>query len=227
MIKFETVTKTFPDGTYALTDIDFEIPDQQFLFIIGPSGAGKSTLLRLLLREILPSKGEIYFDDLRLSRIEPKDIPQFRRKIGIIFQDYRLLSDRNVFENVALSLQIASDNEKEISKKVNDVLEMVGILDKKLQFPQQLSGGELQRTSIARAIVADPKYLLADEPTADLDPDNAWEIVKLLSEINKSGTTVIMATHNAEIVNTLKKRVIFIENGKIVKDSKKGKYENI
>jgi cell division transport system ATP-binding protein len=226
MIKFETVTKTFPDGTYALTDIDFEIPDQQFLFIIGPSGAGKSTLLRLLLREILPSKGEIYFDDLRLSGIQPKGIPQFRRKIGIIFQDYRLLSDRNVFENVALSLQIASDNEKEISKKVNDVLEMVGILDKKLQFPQQLSGGELQRTSIARAIVADPKYLLADEPTADLDPDNAWEIVKLLSEINKSGTTVIMATHNAEIVNTLKKRVIFIENGKIVKDSKKGKYEN-
>jgi len=228
MIKFSKVSKKFPEGTVALSDITFEIPDKQFLFVIGPSGAGKTTLLKLLTRESESSSGSIFLDEEDITKIHHSKLPSLRRKIGNIFQDYRLLDDRTLWENVALALEVRSRPEKEIKTTVENVLELVGISDKKGLFPQQLSGGELQRTAIARAIVGSPEVILADEPTADLDPKNSWEIIKLLSRINEqSGAIVILATHNAEIVNTLKKRVIRLDRGKLVKDEKEGKYESV
>jgi len=228
MIKFSKVSKKFPEGTVALSDITFEIPDKQFLFVIGPSGAGKSTLLKLLTRETELSSGSIFLDEEDITKIHHSKLPHLRQKIGNIFQDYRLLDDRTLWENVALALEVRSRPEKEIKTTVENVLELVGISDKKDLFPQQLSGGELQRTAIARAIVGSPEVILADEPTADLDPKNSWEIIKLLSRINEqSGAIVVLATHNAEIVNTLKKRVIRLDRGKLVKDEKEGKYESV
>lgn len=224
MIKFEKVSKKFNDGTIALADINLEIPRQDFVFIVGSSGAGKTTLLRLLIRELLPNEGKVLVDGEDLSKMLQKEIPQLRRKIGVVFQDGKLLIDRTVFENIALVLEVLDKGEKEIKEEVEEILSLVGLSEKANLFPLQLSGGEIQRTAIARAMVGTPQILLADEPTGDLDPANAWQILELLLKFHKEGTTVVMATHNVDIVNSLEKRVVALERGKIVKDQKKGRY---
>lgn len=224
MILFENVSKKF-GSTNALEDISLEIKQGEFVFIVGPSGAGKSTLLRILTREIVPSAGKISVKNLDITKIKDKDVPNLRRKVGFVFQDFKLLDDRTVFENVALTLEVLGKNDSEISKSVEHILKLVEIWDKRDLFPKQLSGGEAQRTAIARAVVGKPDMLLADEPTGDLDLKTAWGVIQLLNEINSWGTTVIMATHNQEIVNTLKRRVILLKKGKMTSDTKEGKYE--
>lgn len=223
MIKFEGVSKKFPGGTVAVDNINLEIADGEFVFLVGPSGAGKTTLIRLLLKELPATSGTITVDEHDLSKISGSKIPELRRKIGVVFQDLKLLSDRSVFENVALSLWVLGKKPAEIAAEVAEKLSLVGLSDQKDFFPAQLSGGELQRVAIARALAGDPKYLLADEPTGNVDEANAWKIVKILDKINKAGTTVLMATHNIEIVDTLNKRVVRVEDGHIISD-KKGKY---
>lgn len=225
MIQFESITKKYAN-TQALSDINLKIEDGEFVFIVGPSGAGKSTLLRLITREIAPSSGRILFREEDISRIPESKLPMLRRKIGTVFQDFKLLLNRTVFENVAVPLEVLSKKQAEIEKEVSGVLEKVGLLEKANNFPSQLSGGEVQRTAIARAIVARPEVLLADEPTGDLDPTTALDVVKIMEKISQDDkTTVVMATHNATIVNHFKKRVIVLAMGKIVKDEKEGKYE--
>ena len=224
MILFENVSKKF-GSALALDDISLEIKQGDFVFIVGLSGAGKSTLLRILTREILPSSGKVFVDKIDIARLKNKDIPNLRRKIGVVFQDFKLLDDRTVFENVALSLEVRNKSNEEIAKGVEHILKLVEIWDKRNLFPRQLSGGEAQRTAIARAVAGKPDILLADEPTGDLDPKTAWGVIQLLNEINSWGTTIVMATHNQEIVNTLKRRVISLKEGKVVKDSKEGRYE--
>ena len=207
----------------ALADINFEINDGEFIFIVGPSGAGKTTLFKLLDREYLSDTGSIIIDDKDLGKLKGQEIVKHRRHLGIVFQDLKLLLTKNVFENIALTLEVAGVKEKEIKERVNAVLSKVDLANFAFQFPAQLSGGELQRVAIARAIVTNPKYVIADEPTGNVDPANVWSIMKLLKLINDSGTTVIVATHNVEVVDMLDKRVIRLENGRMVKD-KKGKY---
>lgn len=225
VIRFQNVSKKFSPTITALEDIDLEIQGGEFLFLVGPSGAGKSTLLRLLAHEYLPSSGKITIDNVDIARIKSNDLPFYRRKVGFVFQDFKLLDDRTVFENVALSLEVRNMKDEEIKKEVEKILKLFEIWDRRKLFPAQLSGGEAQRTAIARAIIGKPDILLADEPTGDLDPQTSWGVMQLLNEINSWGTTIIMATHNAEIVNTLKRRVVSIKGGKIAKDSKEGKYE--
>lgn len=226
MIQFEQVTKAYPNGQVALENIDLAIDDAEFVFIVGPSGAGKSTLLKLITREISPTSGKVFYGGEDIRKIPPGKLPLLRRRIGTVFQDFKLLLTRTVFENVALPLEVLSASEAQIQKEVTATLEKVGIADKANSFPAQLAGGESQRTAIARALVAKPEVLLADEPTGDLDPNNSIAIVELLDKINKEEkTTVIMATHNAHIVNTFKKRVITLSKGKIVSDIKEGRYE--
>ena len=224
MIRFDNVTKRFFGHTNALSDVSVEINNGEFVFLIGPSGAGKTTFLRLLIRDILPTKGTIFIDDWNVSTLKTSHIYILRRKIGTVFQDFKLLIDRTVFENVSLGLEILGKSSKEISSRVMDVLELVGLSEKRNNFPLQLLAGEMQRTGIARAIVGGPSILLADEPTGNLDPQTSWDILDILSEIQKIGTTVIMATHNAGIVNNLKKRTICLEHGKIIRDEVKGRY---
>ncbi|MBI2596828.1 cell division ATP-binding protein FtsE [Candidatus Daviesbacteria bacterium] len=224
MILFENVSKKF-GSTLALDEICLEIKQGEFVFIVGPSGAGKSTLLRILTREIQPSFGKVKLGNIDIIKIKDKDLPILRRKVGVVFQDFKLLDDRTVFENIALALEVLDKNDQDIKKLVEHICKLVEIWDKRNLFPRQLSGGEAQRTAIARAVVGKPDVLLADEPTGDLDPKTAWGVIQLLNEINSWGTTIIMATHNQEIVNTLKRRVIIIKNGKITKDDKEGKYE--
>lgn len=224
MIRFNNVTKHFSGHTNALSDITVEIKDGEFVFLIGPSGAGKTTFLRLLIRDIIPTKGTVHVDEWNVSSLPVSQIYLLRRKVGTVFQDFKLLTDRTVFENVALGLEILGKPPKEISGRVMDVLELVGLADKRRQFPLQLSAGEMQRTGIARAIVGGPGILLADEPTGNLDPQTSWDILDILKEIQKIGTTIIMATHNAGIVNELKRRTITLEHGVIVRDEEKGHY---
>lgn len=223
MISFESVSKKF-GSTIALDDISLEIKQGEFVFIVGPSGAGKSTLLRILTREAYPSSGRIKVGEMDLTKIKDKDVPHLRRKIGVVFQDFKLLDDRTVFEQVALALEVLGKSDEEISKQVEHILKLVEIWDRRNLFPRQLSGGEAQRTAIARAVVGKPDIVLADEPTGDLDPKTAWGVIQLLNEINSWGTTIIMATHNQGIVNTLKRRVVVLKRGKIASDSKEGKY---
>lgn len=226
MLKFESVYKKYHSGQVALDNIDLTIEDGEFIFIVGSSGAGKSTLLKLITRETNPTSGHIYFNNENILKIPNSKIPILRRKIGTIFQDFKLLLTKTVFENVAVPLEVTSQKDSLVEREVSSVLEKVGLLDKANSFPLQLSGGEIQRTAIARAIVGKPEVLLADEPTGDLDPKNSLEIVSLLDKINKEEKTIIiMATHNAQIVNHFKKRVVVLENGKIIKDEKEGKYE--
>lgn len=225
MIKFDAVTKKFGSAITALDDISLEIAQGEFVFLVGSSGAGKSTLLRILTRELLPSSGKILVGHTDVVKLKSGEIPLYRRRIGSIFQDFKLLDDRTVFENVALTLEVLGKEEDEIAKQVEHTLKLVEIWDRRNLFPRQLSGGEAQRTAIARAIVSKPEILLADEPTGDLDPQTAWGVIQLLNEINSWGTTIIMATHNSEIVNTLKRRVILVKQGKVAKDSKEGKYD--
>lgn len=225
MISFQNVSKKFGSNITALEDINLEIQNGEFVFLVGPSGAGKSTLLRLLTREYSPSTGKIIVDDIDITKITPKDIPVYRQKVGVVFQDFKLLEDRTVFENVALSLLVKGLPEAEINKEVERTLKLVEIWDRRNLFPRQLSGGEAQRTAIARAVIGKPEVLLADEPTGDLDPQTAWSVLQLLGEINSWGTTIMMATHNREIVDTQKRRVISLKNGKVTKDRSEGKYE--
>lgn len=225
MIVFSSVSKKF-GSSFALEDVSLEIKQGEFVFIVGASGAGKSTLLRSLTREFLPTSGKITVGNTDLAKIKNNDVPLFRRKTGVVFQDFKLLDDRTVFENVALTLEVRGKSDEEIAKAVEHILKLVEIWDKRNLFPRQLSGGEAQRTAIARAIAGKPDIVLADEPTGDLDPKTAWGVIQLLNEINSWGTTVVMATHNQEIVNTLKKRVITLKKGKIAGDNKQGKYEN-
>ncbi|EKD90337.1 MAG: cell division ATPase [uncultured bacterium] len=225
VIRFENVSKKYNPSITALEDINLEIAGGEFIFIVGPSGAGKSTLLRLLTKEASPSSGKIIVEDIDITKLKSKDIPKYRRRIGFVFQDFKLLDDHTVFENVALALEVRGLKEEEINKEVERILKLFEIWPRRNLFPSQLSGGEAQRTAIARAIIGKPDILLADEPTGDLDPQTSWGVIQLLNEINSWGTTVLMATHNADIVNTLKRRVISIRDGKIVKDKSEGKYE--
>lgn len=224
MILFNNVSKKF-GSTLALEDIDLEVKQGEFIFLVGPSGAGKSTLLRILTHEYLPSTGKVMVENVDVTKIKDSEVPKLRRKIGFIFQDFKLLDDRNVFEQVALALEVRGKPESEIQKEVEHTLKLMEIWDKRNLFPRQLSGGEAQRVAIARAVVGKPDIVLADEPTGDLDHKTAWGVIQLLNEINSWGTTILMATHNQEIVNTLKKRVVSIKKGKIVKDSREGRYE--
>lgn len=224
MIKFENVSKKF--GTIeALLGISFEINDGDFVFLTGPSGAGKSTIFKLILREYLPTEGKITVCDREVNLLSGKKVCHHRQEIGVVFQDFKLLSDRTVFENVALPLEIKKTSEVKIKERVENVLVAVGLLERKNLFPAQLAGGELQRTALARAIINEPKILLADEPTGNLDPKTSLQLVELFRQIKQGGTTVIMATHNANIVDSFKERVIELVQGKIVRDEVKGGYQ--
>jgi len=226
MIVFEKVSKQFSDSTTALDRVSFQIKTGEFVFLIGPSGAGKTSVMKLLRREISPSGGTIIIEDKNLNAIPKKDIPALRRSLAMCYQDFKLLNDRTVAENIGLSLEIAGVAEEKKNDLVKEVLKKVGLEKKGNFFPAQLSGGELQRVGIARAIVANPKVILADEPTGNLDPEAAFDILKLLKEINLAKTTVIVATHNVELVNKFKERVIELKHGQIIRDAKKAKYAN-
>ena len=218
MIKLDKVSKKFGTGVFGLIDINLSVDKKEFVFLVGPTGSGKTTIFKLLIREIFPTEGTVIVNDWDLARLPKHQIPHLRKKIGVVFQDLKLLFDRTVFENVLMPLEVTGVRIEEAKKRVEEVLTQVGIIEHKDKFPIQLSGGELQRTAIARALVLSPEILLADEPTGNLDSATSWEIVKLLSDINEKGTTVIMATHNVDILKNLSKRVISLEKGKLVRD---------
>ena len=222
MIKLEHVSKAYTAGIPALNDVNLEIDDGEFVFVVGDSGSGKSTLIKLLLKELEPTEGTITIDGTVLKKIRRKHIPKFRRKIGVVFQDFRLLKDRNVYDNIAFAQKVIGEPNSKIRVKTPQMLSLVGLAAKYRSFPRELSGGEQQRVAIARALVNQPSILLADDPTCNLDINNAWEILKLLEEINEKGTTVIVVTHNLEIVKVMKKRVITIKKGVLVSDTKRG-----
>lgn len=222
MIKLEHVSKAYTAGIPALNDVNLEIDDGEFVFVVGDSGSGKSTLIKLLLKELEPTEGTITIDGTVLKKIRRKNIPKFRRNIGVVFQDFRLLKDRNVYDNIAFAQKVIGEPNSKIKVKTPQMLSLVGLAAKYRSFPRELSGGEQQRVAIARALVNQPNILLADEPTGNLDNNNAWEIMKLLEEINEKGTTVIVVTHNLEIVKVMKKRVITIKKGVLVSDTKRG-----
>ncbi len=224
MIEFKNVTKKYDNKVTALDDISVKIESGEFVFLVGASGAGKSTFIKMLLKEVEPTSGIVKVGNKDLATITKKDIPYYRRKIGMVFQDFRLISTLNVFENVAFAMRVTDATPKEIRRRVPMVLALVGLSDKARNFPTELSGGEQQRVSLARAIANNPSILIADEPTGNLDPDTAKEIMSLLMDINKAGTTVIMATHAREIVDISKKRVISLEKGRVNRDEQKGRY---
>ena len=226
MIEFNNVSKIYNNNVKALSDVSVKINSGDFVFLVGPSGSGKSTFIKMLLKEIEPTMGNITVADRNLSEIKRNQVPYYRRKIGMVFQDFRLIPTLNVYENVAFAMRVVEASQKEIRKRVPMVLSLVGLSHKYKMFPNELSGGEQQRVSLARAIVNNPSVLIADEPTGNLDPDTAKEIMELLEDINKSGTTIVMATHAKDIVDNMKKRVIAIEKGSIVRDDRKGMYEN-
>lgn len=222
MIRLEHVSKSYSAGIPALNDVNLEIKRGEFVFIVGDSGSGKSTLIKLLLKELEPTEGLITIDGKLLKKIKRKQIPKFRRRIGVVFQDFRLLKDRNVYDNIAFAQKVIGESNGHIKRRVPQMLSMVGLAAKYRSYPKELSGGEQQRVAIARALVNEPAILLADEPTGNLDNNNAWEIMKLLEEINERGTTVVVVTHNMEIVKVMKKRVITMKKGVVVSDSREG-----
>lgn len=218
MIKLEHVSKAYSAGIPALNDASLHIEEGEFVFVVGESGSGKSTFIRLLLKELEPTSGKIYINGQDIGQLKRKQIPKLRRNIGVVFQDFRLLKDRNVYENVAFAQRVVGTSTKTMKSRVPQMLSMVGLAAKYKSLPRQLSGGEQQRVAIARALVNEPKILLADEPTGNLDENNAWEIMKLLEEINERGTTVVVVTHNLDIVKAMKKRVITMRKGVVVSD---------
>ena len=222
MIVLDNVCKTYNTGVSALNGVNLRIRKGEFVFIVGTSGSGKTTLFKLLLKELEPTSGKIYINNKNIGRLRRRKIPKMRRGIGVVFQDFRLLKDRNVYENIAFAQRVMGKSAKVIRETVPQMLTLVGLSDKAESFPNELSGGEQQRVSLARALVNNPPILLADEPTGNLDPDNAWEIMKHLEDINKRGTTVVVVTHNREIVERMKKRVITIDKGVVVNDEKGG-----
>jgi len=224
MIIFHNVTKIYSPDSFVLQNVSFEIKKGEFVSIVGKSGAGKTTLVRLILGLELPTSGEIYFDDVNLNNADDAKIQQVRRKIGCIHQDYKLLPKKTVYENVAYILQVEGKNNKEIETEVPKVLKAIGLEDKVNNFPNELSGGEKQRLAVARAFVNHPDIIIADEPTGNLDPYNTYEVISLLRKINATGRTVILATHDREVINKLGKRVITIENGKIIRDEVEGRF---
>ena len=226
LIRINNLEKKYKTGVTAIYDLDLKVKKGDFVFVIGQSGSGKSTLIKMLYREEKPTKGTINIGGIEVSKLKNRKVYKLRRKLGIVFQDFKLLPKLTVYENVAFALEILGLPSKEIQSKTLEALEQVGLKNKSKNYPDQLSGGEQQRVAIARAIVNNPKLLLCDEPTGNLDPETSWEVMQVLEKINNNGTTIIMATHDKEMVNRMKKRVIIIEAGKIKKDYEKGKYLN-
>lgn len=226
LIKLINISKEYPNGVKALSNINLEIKKGEFVFLVGASGAGKSTIIKLLLKEENPTAGTLYLRDMDITKVRGRRIPNIRRNIGVVFQDFRLLHNKTVYENIAFAMEIVGTHPKEIRRRVPMVLSMVDLSRKASHFPDQLSGGEHQRVAIARAIVNNPPVLIADEPTGNLDSDTAWDIMKVLSDINAGGTTILMATHAKDIVNMMKKRVIAIEDGKLIRDEERGGYDH-
>ena len=224
LIVFEQVSKSYQEGIDAIDNISIKIDRGEFVFIVGPSGSGKSTFIKLLLREIKATGGTIYVNGKNLSKLKKRQVSKYRRGIGVVFQSFKLLKDRNVYDNIALAQRVVGVPKKDMKKNVPAILSMVGMADKAKAFPDELSGGEQQRVSLARALVNRPAILLADEPTGNLDPKNAWSMMALLNEINKLGTTVIVVTHNPDVVDTMKKRVVAMKEGRILLDRNKGGY---
>ena len=224
MIKLEHVSKSYSVGIPALNDVSLNIEEGEFVFVVGDSGSGKSTLIKLLLKELEPTEGTITINGRKLNKIRRRQIPKFRRNIGVVFQDFRLLKDRNIYDNVAFAQKVIGESNRSIKKNVPKLLSMVGLAAKYRSYPRQLSGGEQQRVAIARALINKPKILLADEPTGNLDANNAWEIMKLMEEINEQGTTVVVVTHNLEIVKAMNKRVITMQKGVVVDDTASDHY---
>ena len=224
MITMTNVSKVYPNGSIALDDITVMIEKGDFVFLVGPSGAGKSTFIKLLFREEQPTAGQIVVNGQNIAAMSAAEIPFLRRSLGIVFQDFRLLPNKTVFANVAFAMEVIESPRREIQKRVNSVLDLVGLRDKVRAFPAQLSGGEQQRVAIARAIVNSPQLVIADEPTGNLDPDTSWEIMQIFQRINTAGTTIVMVTHDKQMVDAMKKRVIAIEKGRLVRDQAKGVY---
>ena len=226
MVIARNLSKTYKEGNLALHDINFLIEKGEFVFLVGASGSGKTTLVKMFLREEIPSQGEFFINNIDVAKLSRREIPYFRRNVGVVFQDFRLLPDKTVYENIEFAMIVVGTPRRIRRKRVPAVLMQVGLSGKSKAYPNQLSGGEKQRVAIARAIVNNPSVLIADEPTGNLDPDNSWEIMNLLDEINKKGTTVVVASHAKEIVDAMKKRVIVLEHGRIVRDEEKGVYGN-
>lgn len=220
----ENVSKTYSEGVDALNNVSLSIEKGEFVFVVGPSGSGKSTLIKLMLKELEPTSGKLCIAGQQLSKLKRRQVSKYRRNIGVVFQNFELLGDRNVYENVALAQRVIGVPKRKMKKNISSMLSLVGIADKAMAFPDELSGGERQRVALARALVNRPSILLADEPTGNLDPKNAWSIMGLLDEVNKLGTTVIVVTHNPEVVDTMQKRVIAIKDGVVVLDELKGGY---
>ncbi len=224
MIALENITKTYSNQVTALNQVSFKINKGEFVFIVGNSGSGKTTLIKLLMKEIEPSQGNLYIDSKNITKLKRRHIPKLRRNLGVVFQDFRLLDKMSVYDNIAFALKVTESSSRKIRRTVPMVLSMVGLADKARMYPKQLSGGEQQRVALARALVNNPPILLADEPTGNLDPSTSWDIMKLIQDINLRGTTAVVVTHDKEIVNTMKKRVITLNNGCIVKDMDRGDY---
>ncbi|MEK4027995.1 MULTISPECIES: cell division ATP-binding protein FtsE [Bacillaceae] len=224
MIEMKDVTKKYPNGVLALRNIDISIKQGEFVYVVGPSGAGKSTFIKLMYREEKPTGGRIIVNGVNLSTLKDRSVPLLRRQIGVVFQDFKLLPTLTVYENVAFAMEVIEESPVIIKKRVMEVLDLVGLKNKARMLPEELSGGEQQRVSIARSIVNQPKVVIADEPTGNLDPDTAWDIMDIFEKINARGTTLVMATHNKEIVNTIRRRVVAIEGGRIVRDEQRGDY---
>ena len=224
MIEFHNICFTYPNGIKALEDINLYVEKGEFVFLVGSTGSGKSSILKMIYRELVPTGGDIYVNDRDITDMKRSEVPALRRTLGVVFQDFKLIPYKTVFENVAYALEVTGAPAKMIKSRVNHVLELVGLEGKAARFPHELSGGEQQRVSIARAIVNNPIILIADEPTGNLDPESSWDIMERLDKINSKGTTILMATHNREIVDYMKKRVVLISNGKILIDREEGSY---
>lgn len=224
MIHFDNVSKVYVDGKPVLSEVSFHVDAEEFVSVVGQSGAGKTTIIKLLLAEEKPSEGQVLFEDVNIHALTRDELPHLRRRIGTVFQDFRLLPAKTAFENVAFAMEAAGRDDAEIISDVPQILDLVGLGDKALYFPHELSGGERQRVAIARAIVNKPDVIVADEPTGNLDPANSWEIMRLLLKINELGTTVVLATHDREVINALERRVITLEDGRIIRDEQIGKY---